>query len=83
MCCFGVAPLYDARFEVRGIRYGSAAFILGAIRALSGPFVFPANNIALVIGSAIIGVTVWGEHLTRVNWLGLGLAATALVLLNF
>ena len=62
--------------------YGSVEFLLGAIRQLSGPFVFPANNIALVIGAALLGVYVWGEHLSRLNRLGLALAAVALLLLN-
>ncbi|NBC16730.1 MAG: hypothetical protein GVY18_05355 [Bacteroidetes bacterium] len=62
--------------------YGSVEFILRAIRQLSGPFVFPANNIALVIGAALLGVFFWQERLTLLNWGGLGLAAVALVLLN-
>lgn len=64
------------------VNYGSVEFILRAIRALSGPFVFPANNIAIVIGAALLGVYFWGEHLSRLNWAGLGLAAVALFLLN-
>ena len=62
--------------------YGSAEFLLRAIEELSGPFVFPANSIALVIGGALLGIFVWGEHLSRLNWLGLACAALALVLLN-
>lgn len=65
------------------VNYGSVEFILRAIRALSGPFVFPANNIAIVIGAALLGVYVWGERLSRLNWAGLGLAAVALFLLNW
>ena len=64
------------------VNYGSVEFFLRAIRQLSGPFVFPANNIALVIGAALLGVYVWGEHLSRLNQVGLALAALALVLLN-
>lgn len=64
------------------VNYGSVEFILRAIRQLSGPFVFPANNIALVIGAALLGVYFWHERLTLLNWAGLGLAAVALVLLN-
>ena len=64
------------------VNYGSVEFLLRAIRQLSGPFVFPANHIALVIGAALLGVYVWGEHLSRLNWIGLALAAVALVLLN-
>lgn len=63
--------------------YGSAEFLLAAIGQLSGPFVFPANNIAIVIGAAVLGVVFWGERLSRANLLGLALAALALVLLSF
>ena len=64
------------------VNYGSAEFILQAIARLSGPFVFPVNNIAVVIGAALVGVFVWGERLSTANKLGLGLAALALVLLG-
>ena len=64
------------------VNYGSVEFLLQAIRQLSGPFVFPANNIALVIGAALLGVFFWGETLSRLNWAGLALAALALLLLN-
>ncbi len=64
------------------VNYGSVEFILRAIRELSGPFVFPANNIAIVIGAALLGVGVWGERLSRLNQAGLALAALALFLLS-
>lgn len=64
------------------VNYGSAEFILQAISRLSGPFVFPVNNIALVIGAALIGVFVWGERLSTANKFGLGLAALSLILLG-
>lgn len=65
------------------VNYGSVEFLLRAIRALSGPFVFPANNIAIVIGAALLGVFFWRERLSHLNWLGLAIASVALVLLNF
>lgn len=64
------------------INYGSLEFILRAIEALPGTFVFPVNNIAIVILAALVGVLVWKEHLTRYNQWGLALAVVALVLLN-
>lgn len=64
------------------INYGSLEFILRAIEALPGPFVFPANNISIMVLAALLGVYVWGEHLTRANRVGLGLALVALVLLG-
>ena len=65
------------------VNFASVEFILRAIAELSGPFVFPANNIALVIGGALLGVSVWKERLSRLNWLGIVFATIALVLLNF
>lgn len=64
------------------INYASVEFLLLAVQVLSGPFVFPANSIALVIGGALLGVWIWGEHLSVRNKVGLGLAALALLLLN-
>jgi len=64
------------------VNYGSLEFLLRAIEALPGPFVFPANNISIMSLAALLGVTVWGEHLSRPNRIGLGLAALALLLLG-
>ncbi|MEM8559533.1 MAG: hypothetical protein AAGG50_17070, partial [Bacteroidota bacterium] len=64
------------------VNYGSVAFIIGALEALDGTFVFPFNNIAIVVGAAVLGIVVWRERLARVNVIGLGLAALALVLLT-
>jgi len=64
------------------INYGSLEFILRAIEQLPGTFVFPVNNIAIVLLAAVLGVVVWGEQLTRLNRIGLGLAVVALLLLN-
>lgn len=65
------------------VNFASVEFILRAIERLSGTFVFPANNILLVIGGALLGVLFWKERLTGMNWAGLVLAALALILLNF
>ncbi len=64
------------------VNYGSLEFLLRAIEALPGPFVFPANNIAIMTLAALLGVTVWGEHLSRANRIGLVLAGVALLLLG-
>ena len=64
------------------VNYASLEFLLRAIEALPGPFVFPANNIAIMVFAALLGVTFWGERLSRPNRVGLGLACAALVLLG-
>lgn len=62
--------------------YGSIEFILRALEQLPGTLVFPVNSVAVVLLSTLVGVQLWGERLSRVNYAGLGLAALALVLLN-
>ena len=63
------------------INYASADFFLRAVGQLPAPFVFPANSVAIVFGSALVGGVVWRERLTRVHAAGLAVAAVALVLL--
>jgi drug/metabolite transporter (DMT)-like permease len=93
MLAFGVAFLVGAvavlRRGVHGwgvvlgvVNYGSLEFLLRAIEALPGPFVFPVNNISIMTLAALLGVTVWGERLSRPNKIGLGLAGLALLLLG-
>ncbi len=74
-------PVYGWGLVLGLVNYGSAAFILGAIDELPGPFVFPVNNIAIVGGAAALGVGVWGERLSKTNLTGLALAVAALALL--
>lgn len=64
------------------VNYGSLEFILRAIAQLPGPFVFPANNIAIMVLAAVLGVYLWDEHLSRPNRIGIGLAIVALVMLR-
>ena len=64
------------------VNYGSLEFLLRAIEVLPGPFVFPANNIAIMTFAALLGVIVWDEHLSRANRIGLVLAGIALLLLG-
>ncbi len=64
------------------VNYGSLEFLLRALEVLPGPFVFPANNIAIMTLAALLGVTVWNERLSRANRIGLVLAGIALLLLG-
>lgn len=64
------------------INYGTADFLLRAVRQLSAPVVFPVNNIAIVLGAALLGRIFFAERFTPANLAGLGVAALALVLLS-
>jgi drug/metabolite transporter (DMT)-like permease len=64
------------------INFGSIDFLVRALDVLPGTFVLPVNGVVGTISAAFLGVMVWREHLSRLNWAGIGMAATALVLLN-
>ncbi|MEM1054532.1 MAG: EamA family transporter [Bacteroidota bacterium] len=64
------------------INYASADFLLRAVEVLSGPVVFPANSVAIVLGAALLGSLIWKERLSRANLAGLALAAVALACLT-
>jgi drug/metabolite transporter (DMT)-like permease len=64
------------------VNYGSLEFLLRAVAVLPGPFVFPANNIAIMVLAAVLGVYLWDEYLSRANRFGIGLAVVALILLK-
>ncbi|MFO8099849.1 MAG: hypothetical protein R6T83_09555 [Salinibacter sp.] len=64
------------------INYGSLEFLLRAVEVLPGTVVFPANNIAIMVLAAAVGVFFWNEHLSRANRIGIALAVAALVLLR-
>ncbi|RMG93413.1 MAG: hypothetical protein D6705_18755 [Deltaproteobacteria bacterium] len=63
------------------VNYGSAHFLLAAVADLSGPVVFPANGIAVLLGAALLGAIVWGERPSRPAQLGLAAAVAALACL--
>jgi drug/metabolite transporter (DMT)-like permease len=63
------------------VNYGSAAFMLRAAAELPASVVFPTNAVAVMVGAALLAVTLWGERLSRANVAGVVLAAAALVLL--
>ncbi len=64
------------------INYASADFLLRAVAVLSGPVVFPANSVAIVLGAALLGWVIWKERLSRANLAGLALAVVALACLT-
>ncbi len=79
--------VFTGRLVAMGVILGvvnvaSVEFLLRAVEALSGTFVFPALNISVVIGAAIMGVVFWKERLSRSNRIGIGLAALALFLMQ-
>ncbi len=72
---------------LRGLALGvpnffSSWFLIAALEELSGPVVFPITSAAGVILSTLAAVIIWKERPGRRGWIGIGLAALAVVLLG-
>ena len=65
--------------------YFSIFFLLKALSAFGndGAFLYPVNNMGIIMAGALGAVLFFGERLSKLNLLGLGLAVLALVLLSY
>jgi len=64
--------------------YGSMLFMLFALDSgLEGSFVFPVANVSIIVVTTIGAVTLFREQLSRLNWVGVALAVTAIALITF
>lgn len=62
--------------------YFSIFFLLKSFDVLGDKsVVLPVNNITIVAVSALLGVLLFKEKLSKINWLGVGLAALAILLI--
>lgn len=63
--------------------YFSIFFLLKAFDLLGDKsVVLPVNNITIVVLSAILGLLLFKEKLSKLNWAGVGLAALAIILIS-
>lgn len=65
--------------------FGSMYYLLKALefKGLESSVVFPVNNMGIIICSALVAATVFGEKLTKLNWLGIGISIVAIALIAF
>jgi drug/metabolite transporter (DMT)-like permease len=59
----------------------STVFVLMALRSTPASIAFPFVNLAVILGSSLVGFFVWRERLSRKALLGLILAGAALILI--
>jgi drug/metabolite transporter (DMT)-like permease len=59
----------------------STVFVLMALRVIPASIAFPFVNLAVILGSSLVGFFIWKERLSRMALLGMVLAAAALVLI--
>lgn len=65
--------------------YFSIYFLIKALYAFGndGAFLYPLNNIGIILAGALGAVLFFGEKLTKVNLAGLALAVVALLLISY
>ncbi|MER2996300.1 hypothetical protein [Pontibacter populi] len=65
--------------------YFSIYFLIEALSAFGndGAFLYPVNNIGIILAGALGAVLFFGEKLTKVNLVGLAMAVLALVLISY
>jgi drug/metabolite transporter (DMT)-like permease len=65
--------------------YFSIFFLIKALSAFGndGAFLYPVNNIGIIMAGALGAVLVFRERLTKLNQLGLAMAVLALVLISY
>jgi uncharacterized membrane protein len=44
---------------------------------------FTINNVGIVMLSTLVGLLVFKEHISRKNWIGIGLAIVSIILVTF
>ena len=71
----GIVNFGSIFFLVRALHYNSPAG-----RSLDSSVIFGANNISIVALSVLVGLFIFKEKLSYINWLGVVLSAVALLL---
>ncbi|NND15042.1 MAG: DMT family transporter [Eudoraea sp.] len=78
---------FGFRNTLAGIALGipnffSIYFLLRALNtpALNSATVFTLNNVAIVMFTTLLGIALFKEHISKTNWLGIGLAVVSILL---
>lgn len=86
VCIFRKGPLITAPEAKLGALIGipnlySSIFLIYALSEISGAIAYPLVNILNVAGGTALGIFLWGDIISTKQWIGLGLALTAILLL--
>ncbi|MDZ7693557.1 MAG: hypothetical protein U5K69_20970 [Balneolaceae bacterium] len=59
----------------------SSVFLIYALRGMDGAIAYPVVNILNVIGGTLLGLWVWKDDVSSLQWMGIGTAIAAILLL--
>ena len=71
-------------FALGTVNYGSMYFLLKALRieGFESSNIFTINNVAIVGVSALVGLILFKEHISKQNWLGILIAIASIILVT-
>lgn len=58
----------------------SSLFLIQALGGLKAVFVYPTANTLVILLGSLLGVWYWKDHLTKKQWLGIGTAIVAIII---
>ena len=64
------------------LNFGATYFLLLAMSHFESSVLFPTVNMSVVVLSALTGLILFHEKLSRVNWIGIGLAVLAILMIT-
>lgn len=59
----------------------SSIFLIFALAEISGSIAYPLVNMLMVAGGTALGVFRWGDSISKSQWIGLGMALIAIIIL--
>jgi drug/metabolite transporter (DMT)-like permease len=80
------------RFQLKSVWWGIALgipnyfcmyFLVKTLEQFDASFIFPLNNIAIVVCSTLASMMFFHEKLSRFNWMGFALAIVSILMISF
>lgn len=86
LCLFREGPVVQKEETVLGAAIGlpnlySSIFLIYGLDMISGAIVYPIVNILNVVGGTFLGLLVWNDKISVKQWIGIGVALVAIILL--
>jgi drug/metabolite transporter (DMT)-like permease len=86
ICTLRKGPIFRSEEVKLGALIGipnlySSIFLIYALGEISGAIAYPMVNMLNVAGGTALGIVVWGDIISLKQWVGLGLALAAILLL--
>jgi drug/metabolite transporter (DMT)-like permease len=68
--CLGIPNYFSIFFLLRALEHGT----------LNSASIFTINNVAIVMLTTLLGILLFREHISHVNWFGIGMAVMSILL---